>query len=567
MHFFDAPRMTRWLCKLWLALACAMPWLALAQSQPSAGSLLQQSEQALPRPQPKLPPRPRVAPPEPMAEPGAVTVLVQSFQLDGNTLIDTPTLQAALGPWLNRALSFAQLKQAAEVVVSTYRSAGWWVQAYLPKQDVTEGRVTIHVVEAAMGQAMLTGKASQRMVAERLVRTIQSIHPSGEPLSIAKLDRALLVLDDLPGVSVVGSLMPGRAHGETDVGLVVTDEALWAGSLTADNFGGLATGTQRLSANLALNSPLRQGDLLSVNALKTQGSHYVRLAYSLPWGYEGWRVGFHTSDLNYSVIGVNAYMGLQGSAFNFGLDASYPLWRSQMRNLNLQFSVDHKRFDNTALSLPTTRYAIAVLSAGLAATEFDDWQGGGASALSLSSTWGQLRPDDADPAPSQNSALQSGAFRKINLNLSRQQALMGDYSAYAAWGWQGASRELDASEKLYLGGVNGVRAYPANEISGSRGHTLLLELRQRWQDRWTFAAFHDYGWVKRNVAMGDTSARDHAMLRGLGVSVAWQGQQGLDVKTTLARRIGENPLPLSSGFDSDGTLKTWRLWLNATVSF
>jgi hypothetical protein len=42
---------------------------------------------------------------------------------------------------------------------------------------------------------------------------------------------------------------------------------------------------------------------------------------------------------------------------------------------------------------------------------------------------------------------------------------------------------------------------------------------------------------------------------------------GFTVKATVARRIGNNPDPLSTGTDQDGSLDKNRFWLQASVPF
>jgi hemolysin activation/secretion protein len=556
----------RWLTAVALASACVPA--AWAQTQPNAGSILQQTEQELQRQSPPAMRQRREAPPAPMVKLGEATVTVSAFQFEGHTLLSAAQLHEAVAPYLGRLLGFTQLQQAADAVANTYREAGWIVRAFLPKQDISNGVVTVHIIEAVFGQASVNSAELPRVDVARLTGLVNTQQAKGQPLSAVKLDRALLLLDDLPGVSVAGNLVQGQEHGETDVGLTVTNEPWFTGSMASDNSGSLSTGQERLSVNLALNSPLGLGDLLTANALKTQGSEYQRLAYSLPVGYDGWRTGAHASYLHYDVVGTNAYMGLKGQADSAGLDASCPLVRSQVQNLSVTGSADLKRFSNTALAAPTSRYRINVVNLGLSGTQFDTWGGGGANAASINVVQGSLHPDNAEPVPSQNNALLTGRYSKLNLNLSRQQAVTTDVSLFVAASWQAASKNLDASEKIYLGGSGGVRAHPSNEAGGSEGRTLTTELRQRLGDRWSLTGFHDYGWVKLNRnPVSAAPAVGNYNLQGYGLSLAWQGPNGIDLKGTVAKRMGINPAANAAGLDSDGTLKTHRVWLNALVSF
>jgi hemolysin activation/secretion protein len=91
-----------------------------------------------------------------------------------------------------------------------------------------------------------------------------------------------------------------------------------------------------------------------------------------------------------------------------------------------------------------------------------------------------------------------GRFTKLRYALSRQQALTPDLSLYALLSGQLASKNLDSAEKFYLGGANGVRAYPSNEGGGSEGTMLNLELRWRAMNNLVVTGFYDWGSVKIN---------------------------------------------------------------------
>jgi hypothetical protein len=56
-------------------------------------------------------------------------------------------------------------------------------------------------------------------------------------------------------------------------------------------------------------------------------------------------------------------------------------------------------------------------------------------------------------------------------------------------------------------------------------------------------------------------------LRGSGLAVAWQASNGLNIKGTWARRIGDNPNPTATGNDQDGALQKNRLWLTVNMPF
>ena len=520
-----------------------------------AGALLRQTEQEI-KTTPKAAKRKlRKATPITPATPSEATVLVRRFQFTGNRLLSTEALNTALVSFTNRPLTLGQLKDAADAITNTYREAGWTVRAFVPKQEINDGVVTLQIVEAVFGNAAVQGNAPERVEAARLVRMAEAILPQGQPIHASQIDRALLLLDDLPGVSVAGNLVEGERDGETNLLIAAVDDALVNGNASIDNQGSRATGTDRLSVNLSINSPASLGDALTLNALKTQGSEYQRLAYSLPVGYTAWRAGVHASNLHYAVITPEfASLNPFGTATTRGLDISYPLVRSQLQNVNFAMSYDDKSFDNTSNRISSS-YGIKVYNASLSANQTDQWQGGGITNASVALTSGDKSTDTR--------------YYKTNLSLNRLQTLGDTTSAYAALNTQRTNRNLDSSEKMYLGGATGVRAYPASEAGGSDAHTFTLELRQRLAYNVTLTGFYDYGWVKpnhdNNVASPANPSNFH--LHGYGASLTWQATQAVDFKATLAQRIGDNPAASALGNDSDGTQKITRIWLSSGIAF
>ena len=536
-------------------VGCALCTAVHAQVNIDAGSLLRQTERDLATPMPAPGLQAPASGPSRVAKPSDATVQVRGFTLVGNTLLSTEELRKALAPFTDRVMTLAQLKDAADWVTTTYREAGWMVRAFLPQQEIKDGIVTIQIIEAIFGGASVQGAEPKRIEASRLVRMAQSQLESGKPLNARRLDRVLLLLDDLPGVGVSGHLVQGQREGETNLVLVATDDKLLTGSTSVDNQGSLRTGTDRISVNLAVNSPARMGDALAINAMKTQGVDYQRLAYTVPAGADGWRWGVHASNLNYRVVADEfASLNPNGAATTVGWDLSYPLLRSLVQNINLAFSFDDKRFDNRINSV-TTAYGIKAYNASLTWQQMDGWGGGGSSSASTVLTTGQKTNESP--------------YTKLNISLGRLQKLSQSFSLNASATAQASNVNLDSSEKLYLGGATSVRAYPTGEAGGSMGHTLSLELRQRFDNGLTWAVFYDHGRVQANVDNNlSTAASPSAWyLQGAGLSLGWQSKKGVDIKASVAQRMGDNPAPQSNGTDNDGTLRLNRAWFVASVAF
>ena len=554
---------------------------ANAQVLPDAGALQQQIDRGRMQ---SLPPggvleRPAPPPPALTSPSGGTMVTVHSFRFAGNKLVESAELAKAVADYLNRPLTFADLQEAAAAVANTYREAGWIVRAYLPRQDVSGGTVTIQIVEAVFGGMRIEGEKPSRESFDHVEDIIKYQQKLGTPLNADALDRALLLASDLPAVTVAGGLEEGAKPGETGLALKFTDKPLMMGDAAIDNTGSRSTGRNRFAGNLYLNSPLHESELITANFIHTQssdklssdGSDYIRLGAMMPIGLDGFRAGINSSYMHYNLIAPEfSALDANGTSATAGLEASYPVIRSKMLNLFLNANIDHKAFNNYSLNTVTSQYMSDSVTLTMSGNLFDKIGGGGANSFSLAFTSGLLNLDGspnraADAATTQT----AGNYNKVRFSLGRQQAITEELSVSASYSGQLAANNLDSSEKFYIGGFNGIRAYPTNEGGGSDAHMLNLELRQRLPEGFSLIGFFDYGrvLVNHDNHITGAAAPNGYDLKGAGVSVVWQSDDGPTLKATWAHRIGANPNPTSGGYDQDGTLIKDRVWLSASMSF
>ena len=563
------PRLFPLLSSLLLCSLVLSAVTAHAQIPPDAGSLQQQIERERPLSLPPLDVPDRVPPPPEMS-PEAISVTVKQFRFAGNTLLSDEQLAPVIAGFLDRPIDFNQLQAATVAVANAYREAGWIVRAYLPRQEIEDGIVTIQIVEAVFGRLHLEGETTRVKPAIVAARFGTRLEP-GAPLSAKAIDRGLLLADDLPGVAVAGTLRPGTAEGETDLVIKLADQSFAIGEVTLDNAGSRATGVERVTSNITLASPLGLGDQLAANLLYSKGTEYIRLAYTLPLGNDGWRVGINGSLLNYQLISpeFKALNG-KGDSSSMGLEANYPLIRSRVKNLYFRLTYDHRRFDNEANATIISNYQVDNVTVGLSGNLFDTLAGGGANAASLYLLQGRVDLDGSPNRPGDDATTRThGSFSKLNYRLSRQQVITPELSLYAAWSGQWANTNLDSSEKFYLGGANGVRAFPSNEGGGSLGQMANLELRWRLLQCVTTTAFYDWGRIRQNVNNDFAGAAipNSYRLKGYGLSLGWLSNSGLNIKATWARRDGSNPNSTLTGTDQDGSLDKHRWWFSASMPF
>ncbi len=108
---------------------------------------------------------------------------------------------------------------AAEMTAK-YRDAGYVLSSVVvPAQAITDGRVSLTAVEGYLSSVAIEGDTGRR---DGMLAKIQADLGAERPLRLATLERNLLLLNDLPGMTAQGVLQrsatePGglRTHDST----------------------------------------------------------------------------------------------------------------------------------------------------------------------------------------------------------------------------------------------------------------------------------------------------------------------------------------------------------------
>lgn len=517
-----------------------------AQQAPTAGSQLQQIPPS-PTSQ-KAPPAIRIeqqgtAPSAPGSD--QLKIIVNTLRVTGARVYSAAELINSTGFKPGSELSLADLRAMALKMTEHYRKDGYFVaQAYLPAQDIKDNAVTIAVLEGQYGKITLRNQSNlSDAQANRLLSGLNS----GDIISTEPLENRLLLLSDLPGVKVSSTLVPGAAVGTSDLIVDVVPGQRVTGSIDADNAGNRYTGENRIGATVNLNNPLGQGDVASVRALTAgSGLNYARASYQLQFGKA--RAGVAYSKLNYKLGREFAPLQAHGTADVASIFGIYPLIRSRNSNLNVGLAYDAKKFqDRVDLTPSVTDKKAQVLLASLYGDHRDTLGGGGITVYSL--IWSAGNIDIQTPvalAADAATARSNGGFNKLGFSGSRLQNLGGPFSVYAGINGQVASKNLDISEKMELGGMNAVRAYPEGEAYADQGYMLTLEGRmqlpkfsEQMPGQMQLIGFVDTGSVTINKNPNPWFAgKNTRSLSGAGVGLTWAENNNFFVRAYYARKLG-----------------------------
>ncbi len=537
---------------------------AWAQTLPSAGGQLQQlpNVPAAPGLLSPLQVQPEVAAPK--APASAQVFRVQGLNLTGTSVYSPEVLRAVSGFEANRDQSLSSLQAMADRITEHYRRQGWLLaRAYVPAQEVRDGVVTIAVLEGRYGAVALNNHSRLNSpVATGLLVGLNE----GDVIATAPLEERLLLLSDLPGVQVHSTLVPGATLGVSDLVVDVLPGERVTGSVDADNAGNRYTGVNRIGATINLNNPIGLGDVLSFRGLTSgSGLRYGRASYQAPVGRG--RLGVAYSELDYELGREFKDLGANGTARTASVFGGYPLLRSRHSNMSVGLTLENKDFVDRLDALPlTTRKRAQVAVATLSGDRRDTWGGGGLN--SFSAAWSRGRLDIRTPeaqTEDASTARTDGHFNKLALALSRVQRVSETVTVSAALNGQLAANNLDVSEKMSLGGMSGVRAYPQGEAYADEGYLLTLEARKllsgltQVRGQVQLVAFVDAGEVRLNHRAWDAEDQ-RRQLSGAGVGVYWTHARDFSLKAVYARALG-NETALSAP-DRSG-----RWWLQGVKYF
>ncbi len=529
-----------------LALSAGAP--LHAQQRPDAGSVLEQLKQpsVTPRPTPDV--LPRAPEPRPaLAAPG-LKVVVKGFRISGNTIYAEPVLLGTIADFVGKEQTIDGLNDAATKVRAYYRERGYFLsQAYLPQQEIKDGIVEIAVIEARAGKVAVNFKEGTRY-SESLVRGIVNAHlKEGDLITETGLETPLLLLNDFPNAVVTSEIKPSQTVGAADLTINVSDTEGWvSGSVDIDNYGNRFTGAIRTGLSLNISNPLALGDQFSYRAFVSDDKFgFYRMAYTLPVGHWGTRVGFSYASFHYR-LGKDFLNTLtHGTGGVTTVFAFHPFIRTRSSNLILQVAYEQKRLDDrNEVRTTITDQNIVTSKVGLVGDFRDAVFGGGLNSYGYTITEGSadFSGTIADPTV-------VGRFAKHNFEFRRLQKITDNATLLLSLSGQMGSKNLTSAERFSLGGASGVRAYPAGEALGDTGWVFQGELRyiipnlKIASGDVTVSGFWDQGWVR---------LQENFVIPAAGVTAA-------DANN---RRLSGYGLGGSIGKDSDFVLRASVAWRN-----
>lgn len=417
-----------------------------------------------------------------------------AVQISGNSALSTEHLSPLWADRLGKPISLAQAFGIGASISAQYRQAGYILsQAVVPAQDLnTVGAVNlrIEVLEGYVDRVTFTGIEGSKL--DAYLAPVRA----ERPLKLATLERSLLLVGELAGVSAQANIRAGVAPNASDLEIVVA-RSVREFSLSMHNRSAPSQGRIRYEGSASFRGVLGNFDRHDLRLITSGDERLNLLAYSgeVPLGSNGLKAQLSASTSRSEPTSVLTNIDTRSDNVSLGL--SYPLLRSRQSSVALRTSLGgyNNSSDTTAGRISEDR--IRALRAGITADYADTI--GGISLLDVEVSKG-LKGLGASNA---GDPLLKGAvpdFSKVTLYAARLQSLGGSWSLLFAATAQSSGDRLPTSEQLGLGGDTFLRAYDPSEVIGENGSAGKIELRYNQAFgpvESTLYAFFDAGEVRR----------------------------------------------------------------------
>ena len=470
---------------------------------------------------------------------------IKDFSFSGNIKISSEELNAIVKDYVNKELTFKQIKEVLSLINNYYRDKGYFVaRAYLPQQELSKNNnvLKISILEGNYGEFKLENSS---LVSDKVIQDILDSVKDKDIISFNTIERVTNLINDRAGSVVTkASISPGQKVGTSDFDIGVESTKRVDGYIVADNYGSRYTGYNRVQGLININSPFNIGDKISISGLVSNGADLKngKIAYELPLNSYGLKSDFAYTRTNYNLVEEYKSLDAKGNSNIYEAGLSYPLIRSTNENLYLKGKYYHKDMNDY---MSGDKYEDKSINSFVTTLEYDkNYSIGTLPArvfANLNLTTGHLSSKNSNP--------NNGNYNKVDTYISNDIyfneifSLNTNLTAQKVLG----NKNLDGSEDLSLGGPNAVKLYPYSEQSAENGYIASFELFSKLPNIASYnhkiGLFYDMGNVYQEKNLDTTFQRKTLQDIGLGY---YSSFDDFFLRTQIA--WGLNSKPISSEY-------------------
>lgn len=489
----------------------------------------------------------------------AVTFTLQGIDIHGNSAISDARLAVIYKPYIGKEVSIANIQGITAAISNYYREQGYFLsKAYLPAQEIEQGRIIIQVKEGRIGRVMM-----QDVPDTRYVRLLKQRLVKQQPVKLKQVESFIMRMNDVASRPLTGVLRPLDYSNDGTVALELTPGKEKKKALVSlDNHGSRFLGPYQGTVTYQENFlPLQTTTLSMLSTVPTDELQYLAFAHQIPLRPD-WQLTFSGSYVAAEPGYTLEANDIDSQSIDLGVKLAYQLIRQRTENWRVSLGFDTKNSNGDILgNNPLTRDRVRALRLGTLYNRYDDWQGYNVVNLELSQGLELLHASKAGESNLSNAEARPD-FTKLTAAYTRQQFFTDDIAAILQWGGQYASGPLFSSEEFGYGGQQFGRAYAPSEITGDHGMAASVELRYLALPVWHAIHFVPYGFYDIGKVWNEDTGEGSMAGASAGLGVKSTHESGIIFNLGMAWPL---TLPVSTPIYGNG--KTPRMNMSLSYSF
>ncbi len=475
--------------------------------------------------------------------------VLAGVEVIGATVYPVVAFASTYEHMLAHEIKLSKVQEVIEAITRKYHDDGYFLTSVIAEpQDLELGILRIRIIEGEITRVTFTGDPGER---EELLERYAAKIKSGEPTRLDHLERYMMLIDDLPGATIEGSLKPiDKDKGEFELVLAVKHDTA-DGYLSVDNRGTRSVGSYQTLLHGNLNRGWSDSERTGLTIFTIPRSPkelaYAELTHEQYFGTEGLKAWVSVSHSEVDVGGIYSESDLGSRSSRAVLGTSYPVIRSRNHNLTFsgKFDVSRQRQNQDDARISDDRLRLVRIGADYGLN--DDFGGQNSISLELSRGLDILGASDGAYAGQSRAPSQNGAhveFTKLTAFASRRQKIGEAWALQVSAAGQKSDERLLSGEQFYIGGTQFGRAFDSGEISGDDGAATSVEvqfgqfLSKPYLDSYQIYGFYDFGVVWETAS---NDFRGHTSLSstggGIRLGITKSVFAGLEVAKPLTRIV------------------------------
>ncbi len=455
---------------------------------------------------------------------------LEELQIEGVNIYKEEDIEQIYKSKIGSNISLADIYVIASDLTNKYRNDGYILtQVIVPPQTIEGGTVKLRVVEGFIDQIIIEGEERESVVKQ--IRKLAENLRQNNILNAKILERNLLLINDLPGITARSILSPSKTQtGASDLTIII-DRDIYEAEISFNNYGSRYLGPYQASFSDAANSWLGLNERIAgqfvISGDKDRADELLfgSVSYEQPISNSGTKISVVGSITSTEPGYDLKQFDVKGQSKFLSTTISHPFIRSRTTNISARATFDLRSVNSKNNLEPTRRDRVRSLRAGATIQFMDSLFGVGVNAIDIELSKGF----DLFGASSQGQANLTRAkgnprYSKVEIQAQRLQRISPKVNLLIAGQGQLSATPLLSSEEFGVGGTNIGRGYDSSEIIGEDGIAGKVELQWnqprkiKYLQNYQLTSFFDTGRVWNQDATTSAAKRESLSSFGFGIN-------------------------------------------------